>query len=876
MVKKKIFFLIFLLSYSIFHGQNSYTISGAIFDSNQSPISNVNIIVKDFITQKIINYSTSSNSGSFNITFKNNNDKIIISFSAVGFKSNDEIVALISPKIILKDIVLKEDYFELKEIILQAKNNSGLIVKGDTTIYNIKKFINGTEQNLKDVLINLPGFKINSDGKIEHNGKVISELLIDGDNLYKNQHQLGTENIAANMIKTIELYKNHTPFDKLKNERPNNLTGLNIIIKDEYKNKVKGNVNLEYNFVNRKKISNYLYKFSNKNKFSQLFNSNNLGELPISLLDYFSLSTVEQEVTENNFQIKSFESLPNFLKSGENVAKKNNDFLNLSYVFSPNKKLKINLFSITNYSKQIEISEQKINFNNNLNFFENIINKENNLFLNSNFKIVFKPNTNTIYKNIINFNYENKSLNKIINSSINGISTINQSNKFDHLNLENNFEFSKKIKKGTLNTSLLFRNNVNNQNLEITSNNPFLIFNDANYNFEQYSLIKKRDLIFSSFYTFQLFKLDHTLKIKYKNIFFDFENNSSPSNFLNSIEFNQSVLSKEYNSFIIFFKKYKLVYGINSNLLFLNQVNFKNNSITFFGYHFGMDINFNKNSIFKINTQYVLNTTNVERLIENEFVKDYRTIVKTINLQPNTLFPENKITLNYLFTNPKNSNYFITNFVHTSRKKYEAENQITAVNYITLINNVGFRNEDTNFFVFTENSFLNNKLSITYNFDFNYSFRIFEVIGLNSFFKTNYFSNSIGIKSKYKKSFVHHTTGLSYSITNFNNNELKSKNTSFMPFLMLNGVFSKCFNWKINYSYNYFLVDSNNSEINILSLFFKYSKLKSKKEFYINAHNILNFDNAIFTSNQTSVGFTSIMNNLNLPGFINIGFRYNF
>jgi hypothetical protein len=41
--------------------------------------------------------------------------------------------------------------------------------------------------------------------------------LIDGENLYKKQHQLATENLASDAVKSIEFYiKNHTSFDQLK------------------------------------------------------------------------------------------------------------------------------------------------------------------------------------------------------------------------------------------------------------------------------------------------------------------------------------------------------------------------------------------------------------------------------------------------------------------------------------------------------------------------------------------------------------------------------------------------------------------------------------------------------------------------------------
>ena len=81
--------------------------------------------------------------------------------------------------------------------------------------------------------------KINENGKIEVNGKLISELLIDGENLYNSQHQFATENLSSKIVKSVEFYKNYNSFDRLKKDSITNETALNIIIKDEYKKKNK-------------------------------------------------------------------------------------------------------------------------------------------------------------------------------------------------------------------------------------------------------------------------------------------------------------------------------------------------------------------------------------------------------------------------------------------------------------------------------------------------------------------------------------------------------------------------------------------------------------------------------------------------------------
>ena len=251
-------------------------------------VSNANVVVKDLKTLSIINYTTTDANGNFTLKFKTTDKAVNLVITAIGHKTLTREVMLFEPTISFGTITLENNTNELKEVIIESEQKA-ITVKGDTTFYNLKKFLNGTEDTLKDLIEKLPGMTINANGKIEVNGKVISELLIDGDNLYKSQHQFATENLSSKIVKSVELYKNHVAFDKIKTDSITSDTAVNIIIKDEYKNKFKGDLQLENNFINRYKVGSTLFKFSKKNKFSIIQNWNNLGELLISIKDYFSL-----------------------------------------------------------------------------------------------------------------------------------------------------------------------------------------------------------------------------------------------------------------------------------------------------------------------------------------------------------------------------------------------------------------------------------------------------------------------------------------------------------------------------------------------------------------------------------------------------------
>jgi hypothetical protein len=82
--------------------------------------------------------------------------------------------------------------------------------------------------------------------------------------------------------------------------------------------------------------------------------------------------------------------------------------------------------------------------------------------------------------------------------------------------------------------------------------------------------------------------------------------------------------------------------------------------------------------------------------------------------------------------------------------------------------------------------------------------------------------------------------------------------------------------WKANYSYNNFIVNNNKNLFPILSFGIRYSKQKTNWDYTINAHNILNFKNPLFVTNESSIGYESQISNQNLPGYIAFGIKYKF
>ena len=877
MNKKSILFLFFIFFISLPFLCAQSKIYGLVYNDENTAIENVNIILKDAKTSSIINFTKTSINGFFEINNLKLNNVYVLKFSHLGYKSQEKTFEITKNNINLEKVILLKNAVELNEIILDAKKNA-MSISGDTTRYNLNYFKNGTENNLKDLLNNLPGISTNSNGKIIVNGKEISELLIDGENLFKKQHQLATENFSAEAIKSIELYKNYTPFDQLKTNAPSSLTALNVLLKDNHKNKTKGFIQSEYNFDNRKQINIYAYNLAKKNKFSLIQNNNNLGKNAIGIADYLSLNEEDEqlETKKSGVVFSNSDDIPRFLKIGENAVRINHDFLNISNIFTPNKKTKVSFYSLANLSKIKEKVITKQDFtNSDLAFVENIITSENNTYGLTNLKVINKPNENTIINfsnSLIIDNIKNENL--IDNTSLNN--NTYQKNDSDKLLLKSNLRLSKKIKKNFILINTFLNYNQTTFDNTILSDTPFLNldFKDE-FLFKQNSDKINKEIGYNAKYTWNLrkffidFKTDFTINKYYFN-------NTSRTN----LEYKNNYISSFQDSFqevginYELFKKTNLSFYLNNNQI-QQFVNYRDKySNNFIGYTASIKFTFDTNSNLQISHSLTNNISNQDNLIENYQVKDYRNIWSNLNLEPNTLFPINKLSLNYFKFNVINNTALIFNLNHTYSNKALSSNLIYDNNFTTTQYTISPKDNLTTMMFFFEKKI--NQFNLNINIDFNKIEKEYFINSIRSNYSSNYLSNSVNLKSSFKHSPVHFKIGYNYSFANYINNGLKNKQFTLQNYIGLNGLFKKDFYWNIIATNTLFKLESSERTMLQISPSIRYSKRTSGWEIYTSAHNILNLNNSEILTNSNNAGYNTETIVSTLAGYINIGAKYKF
>lgn len=285
---KKIFLLgFFFLSLSAF--SQNIRFEGLITDSNVVGLEMANVMAVNQVTKAMDSYAITNDKGKFQLSLKPNSSyKIKVSY--IGFQAK-EIELQTGSENMLQTITLQEGVdLDQVEIVREMP----VSIKGDTIVYNADSFKTGTERKLEDILKKLPGVEVNADGQIEVEGKKVQKLMVEGKDFFDGDTKLGVKNIPADAVDKVQVLRNFNEIGALKGlENNEESIAMNIKLKDGKKNFWFGDMNagIGVGHEDSRYIANpKLFYYSPKYSINLLANFNNIGELPLTVQDYFKFT----------------------------------------------------------------------------------------------------------------------------------------------------------------------------------------------------------------------------------------------------------------------------------------------------------------------------------------------------------------------------------------------------------------------------------------------------------------------------------------------------------------------------------------------------------------------------------------------------------
>ena len=471
MIKNRVILIIISL---FFYNQifSQTTLKGTIKDENNSSLTSANVILYE--NDKIIEYTQSDNNGVFQLEKQLLEGIYLVEVTNFGYKKfNQNIVVGTDKKQQIKlEIVLNSsETIELKEVQIISK--PPIIVKKDTIIYNIDKLKDAYDDNLEQVLSKIQGFKIQANGEIEVNGKIIRKVIIDGKEVSDLGSALLTKTLSPNDVKEIEVR-----FDEKNSKLKESLLDhskfavLDIKLKENLNKSFFGNVQGNVGYQNSLRLGGYSNLFSlNKKVNIQAFAENtNFGNNKISLEQ---IRNIGEEANARIMslpidynEVKKRKGLNDELYGFNNFIQNDNSIVGISINYVINEKTDLFIGSFNNYhfmknqsftnqfyvndlinsidlkntqkeynSKnkvQLKHTSDKIKFKTDLNYtrFENSLNNSNqtqykndfenkhnsnNIYFNNSFEYLFNKKTGLVSN--VSFSNENYILDNNLQSS---------------------------------------------------------------------------------------------------------------------------------------------------------------------------------------------------------------------------------------------------------------------------------------------------------------------------------------------------------------------------------------------------------------------------------------------------------------------------
>lgn len=342
--------LFFLLVSSVF-GQIS--IHGKVLDSEgrSVPFATIQLLAIDSVT--LINHDVTNDKGEFIVVSKsvgrhvlkirhlNYNTKIdILEIDSVG-RSESSIYSL------------EEKTAELESVIVNAPK-AAMEQRGDTISYNLDLFLNGKEDKLKDILAKLPGVEITPDGKILANGRMISDLLVDGVTVFGNNHKILLETLNAEIVDGVDLLSNYEKNRILSGLESKDETAINIKVKEEYRGKVTGDIEASLATGKRFGAKANGYRFGLKNSLAIISDANSLNRQILTAREYndFKNHFTEDVFSSGQDQEGESKEVSSFFNEDQKILKRKVGLIGLSYGQKLGEKFSLNLFSLLSRQNQ--------------------------------------------------------------------------------------------------------------------------------------------------------------------------------------------------------------------------------------------------------------------------------------------------------------------------------------------------------------------------------------------------------------------------------------------------------------------------------------------------------------------------------------------
>lgn len=275
-MKKVLLFIAMFFGLKTF-AQN-FTIKGLVVDkTTQKPLDAATIHMENTTDAALISYTISEKNGQFKLSANTKQKEVLLIVSFVGYASEKRKLLLDKKEIDVGILHLKEKATQLQGVEVVGER-APVVVKKDTLEFNADSFKAKNDATVEDLLKQLPGVEVDTDGSIKVNGKNVKEILVNGKPFFGNDPKMATQNLTKDIVNKIQVTDYNSKENKFVGKKEDDEEkSINILLK-ENKNKGQfGQFTAGYGTDKRYQGSGIFNMFKDTKQFSVLGSSNNIS-----------------------------------------------------------------------------------------------------------------------------------------------------------------------------------------------------------------------------------------------------------------------------------------------------------------------------------------------------------------------------------------------------------------------------------------------------------------------------------------------------------------------------------------------------------------------------------------------------------------------
>ncbi|HEX2631027.1 MAG TPA: outer membrane beta-barrel family protein, partial [Chitinophagaceae bacterium] len=184
-------------------------------------------------------------------------------------------------------LVADKDVKALGEVVVTS--TVPIVVKGDTVQFNADAFKTKPNATAEDLLKKLPGVEVDKEGNVKAQGEQVQKVLVDGKEFFGTDPKLATKNLTADMIESVQVFDDMSEQAKFtKIDDGSRSKTINIKLKKDRNKGYFAKAQVGYGSNERYETNITFNKFKGDQRFSLIFNSNNVNKQGFSFSDVIS------------------------------------------------------------------------------------------------------------------------------------------------------------------------------------------------------------------------------------------------------------------------------------------------------------------------------------------------------------------------------------------------------------------------------------------------------------------------------------------------------------------------------------------------------------------------------------------------------------